>query len=232
MDMRELRSKLPSLLDMAGVEIVPVTLEVGDYVISPDIVIERKSVPDLIGSLNSGRLYNQAEAMARHYKTPALLVEFDQDRPFALADNTELPTEIDARDVRSKLVLLLLHFPSLRLIWSRSPHVTVRLFKELKKGRPEPDRETAALVGTETEGGGAGGKEGEGDAATRNLAAIDLLRKLPGVTVGNYKAIMAAVPTLAALAVTPQAELSKVIGKPNAALLYEFLHNRKAAALL
>jgi len=41
-------------------------------------------VSDLIGSLNSGRLYNQALAMTRHYSKPMLLIEFDQNKPFAL----------------------------------------------------------------------------------------------------------------------------------------------------
>ena len=31
------------------------TLEVGDYVLSPEMVVERKSLSDLFGSLNSGR---------------------------------------------------------------------------------------------------------------------------------------------------------------------------------
>jgi hypothetical protein len=35
---------------------------VGDYVLSPDIAVERKAVPDLIQSLASGRLYSQARA--------------------------------------------------------------------------------------------------------------------------------------------------------------------------
>lgn len=39
---------------------VPLTLEVGDYVLSPDICCERKSISDLKGSLASGRLYHQA----------------------------------------------------------------------------------------------------------------------------------------------------------------------------
>jgi DNA excision repair protein ERCC-4 len=46
--------------------------------------VERKSVSDLIGSLNSGRLYNQALAMTRHYNKPILLIEFDQNKPFTL----------------------------------------------------------------------------------------------------------------------------------------------------
>lgn len=51
--------------------------QVGDYLLSPDIIVERKAVPDLIQSLASGRLYSQAEAMARAYRSPLLLIEFD-----------------------------------------------------------------------------------------------------------------------------------------------------------
>ena len=57
-------------------------MQVGDYILSPDICIERKSISDLIGSLNSGRLYNQAIAMTRYYSKPMLLIEFDQNKPF------------------------------------------------------------------------------------------------------------------------------------------------------
>lgn len=31
-------------------------VQIGDYILSPDMCVERKSVSDLIGSLNSGRL--------------------------------------------------------------------------------------------------------------------------------------------------------------------------------
>ena len=55
-DMREFRSSLPSLLHAADILVVPATLTVGDYVLTPDICIERKSIPDLISSFNSGRL--------------------------------------------------------------------------------------------------------------------------------------------------------------------------------
>ncbi len=38
-----------------GFDLVPLTLEVGDYVLSPTMCVERKAVPDLIQSLASGR---------------------------------------------------------------------------------------------------------------------------------------------------------------------------------
>jgi DNA excision repair protein ERCC-4 len=83
-DMREFRSELPSMLHKRGFHIEPVTLEVGDYVLTPTICVERKSINDLIESLSNGRLYNQCNAMSRSYKTPILLIEFDRNKPFQL----------------------------------------------------------------------------------------------------------------------------------------------------
>ena len=50
-DMREFRSELPSLLHKRGIDIEPVTLEIGDYILTPDICVERKSISDLIGEV-------------------------------------------------------------------------------------------------------------------------------------------------------------------------------------
>jgi DNA excision repair protein ERCC-4 len=55
-DTRDLRSSLPFLLHLYGFEIEPLTIPIGDYILSPTICVERKSLPDLIQSLNSGRL--------------------------------------------------------------------------------------------------------------------------------------------------------------------------------
>jgi len=54
--MREFRSTLPSLLHASKMAVVPATLIVGDYILTPDICVERKSIPDLVSSFNSGRL--------------------------------------------------------------------------------------------------------------------------------------------------------------------------------
>ena len=113
-DMREFRSELPSLLHRRGIDIAPVTIDVGDYILTPDIAVERKSLSDLIGSLNSGRLYNQVrrfflfflrqrptdvrprafqvQSMSRHYAKPMLLIEFEHDKPFALQGKFYLST--------------------------------------------------------------------------------------------------------------------------------------------
>ena len=81
--MREFMSSLPNVLHQKGIRIIPVTLEVGDYVLSPLICVERKSIADLFQSFASGRLYNQVETMIRYYKIPVLLIEFSQDKSFS-----------------------------------------------------------------------------------------------------------------------------------------------------
>jgi ERCC4-type nuclease len=48
-DMREFRSELPSILHKRNIQVDPVTLEVGDYILTPEICVERKSISDLIG---------------------------------------------------------------------------------------------------------------------------------------------------------------------------------------
>ncbi|KAH7904295.1 restriction endonuclease type II-like protein [Hygrophoropsis aurantiaca] len=65
-DLREFRSALPLLIHAAGLRVRPATLTVGDYILTPEICVERKSVLDLIASFNSGRLYTQCELMSVH----------------------------------------------------------------------------------------------------------------------------------------------------------------------
>lgn len=89
MDMREFMSSLPNVLHQKGMHIIPVTLEVGDYILSPLICVERKSIQDLFGSFASGRLFHQVEMMSRYYRIPVLLIEFSQDKSFSFQVHTQ-----------------------------------------------------------------------------------------------------------------------------------------------
>uniref|UniRef100_A0AAY4AT46 ERCC4 domain-containing protein n=1 Tax=Denticeps clupeoides TaxID=299321 RepID=A0AAY4AT46_9TELE len=217
-DMREFRSELPSLLHRRGLDIEPVTLEVGDYILTPDVCVERKSVSDLIGSLQSGRLYTQCLSMTRFYRRPVLLIEFDPAKPFSLVARGDLRGEISASDVTSKLTLLTLHFPRLRLLWCPSPHVTAELFQELKRGRAEPDAAAAQAVTAES--------DTVAEATERySPGPYDLLLRMPGVTVNNCRALMRHAASLAHLLTLSRDALSHALGSgANARLLHDFLH--------
>jgi len=195
-DMREFMSSLPAVLYQQGFELSPVTLEVGDYVLSPTMAVERKAVPDLLQSLASGRLYSQAEALCKYYRTPILLIEFDGDKQWGLTHASELGLDIDSRSPGARLSLLLLHFPRLRLVWSRSLHATADMFGALKASGDEPDPAAAAAVGL-PEGTNAPGST---PAPLINTAALEVLKRMPGVTQAGARNLMATVGSLAEIA--------------------------------
>jgi DNA excision repair protein ERCC-4 len=154
--------------------------------LSPSICVERKSVPDLIGSFASGRLFQQCERMTRYYKVAVLLIEFDEHRSFGLQSVSSLGQDIAAGSITSKLVLLTLHFPTLRIIWMRSAHVTALMFDELKQNQMEPDGAEAEKIGLET-------ADAKGQFA---IVPQDILRKLPGINANNVTFVMNHVESL------------------------------------
>jgi DNA excision repair protein ERCC-4 len=139
-DMREFRSKLPGMLHQHGITIKPQTLVIADYILSPDIAVERKSIPDLKQSFRSGHLYNQIENLTRIYPKPILLIEFDSSEAFELASSDKLQQGgFSIHDLHSQLALLTKAFPKMRVCWSRSPAQTAQLFLALKRGKPQPN---------------------------------------------------------------------------------------------
>ena len=57
------------------------------------------------------------------------------------------PCHAQMHTLGSKLTLLALHFPRLRVIWSRSLHATADIFRALKANQDDPDPIEAQAVG-------------------------------------------------------------------------------------
>ena len=218
-DEREFRSKLPSMLDAQGFRVVPKTLQVGDYIFSPTICVERKSLPDLKGSLQSGRLFAQIEAMMRVYAHPILLIEFARDEHFSLASVDAADAgpvvssrEVSQHDLQTKVLLVAMHFPALRVVWSRSPQHTAAIFSHVREGHADPPI-PASSHPTDAP-----------DSSEYDPRA--LLETLPGVHHRNVGQIVRGVRSLSELACMSQEKIAALIGPADAALLYGFLHNR------
>ncbi|KAF8310984.1 hypothetical protein DL93DRAFT_2061523 [Clavulina sp. PMI_390] len=235
-DLREFRSSLPNLLDKANQLVVPLTLTVGDYILTPDICVERKSLPDLVQSFSSGRLYSQCELMSAHYKQPVLLIEFEENKSFSmelLADpksggpkpndakrgkgaDAPASTKIDPQSVQTRLVVLTLAFPRLRIIWSSSPYTTASIFADLKANNPEPNPFQALAKGKED---GVGDAEG-GD----NMTAEEVLRSLPGIGTKNYRYVMSKVESIKELCEMDLKSVQGLLGVEPGQACYDFLH--------
>ncbi|BEJ11286.1 hypothetical protein CspHIS471_0107080 [Cutaneotrichosporon sp. HIS471] len=228
-DIRELGALLPSLIDAAGIIVVPATLTVGDYILTPKMCVERKALPDLEQSLANGRLHTQCEAMSAHYEICILLIEFEEGkfgirtkedarRESAGRGTTEVDGWQDTFYLQSKLVLLALHFPRLRIIWSSSPHESVKILSDLKLNHDEPDEETAILKGSTAD---------DPDGLTphvENAAAVEMLRAIPGVSGHNVRHVMASVNTVRELVDLSAEDLKRILGDENGAKAYGFLH--------
>ncbi|KAA1477388.1 hypothetical protein DENSPDRAFT_933679 [Dentipellis sp. KUC8613] len=235
-DMREFRSTLPSLLHAAKLLVVPATLTVGDYILTPDICVERKSIPDLVSSFNSGRLYTQCELMSVHYKQPILLIEFEEHKSFSLEIIQDMKSYVKPSNkyppkkkpgpggdnapagppsIQSKLVLLTLTFPRVRIIWSSSPYATADIFRDLKSGAREPAYAAAVGVGAEDDAAAGAGVNGP---------AAELLRTLPGVTAKNAQYVMGRVGSVRELCEMSMREVQDVLGDEPGKACWEFLH--------
>jgi DNA excision repair protein ERCC-4 len=76
-DERERQSGVPEKLAQLEVRVYYSTLPVADYVVSPEIAVERKSLRDFVSSVYDGRLFMQASEISTVYRKPYIIVEGD-----------------------------------------------------------------------------------------------------------------------------------------------------------
>ncbi|MEM4261851.1 MAG: DEAD/DEAH box helicase, partial [Candidatus Diapherotrites archaeon] len=74
-DTREQASRIIPELQNYGMKVIIKQLEVGDFVLSNDVVIERKTISDFLSSLADGRLFNQLALMSSTYSAPLIILE-------------------------------------------------------------------------------------------------------------------------------------------------------------
>lgn len=119
-------------------------------------------------------------------------------------------------------MLLTLHFPRLRLIWSSSPHESVKILSDLKLNNPEPE-ELAAILKGSSAGGGPGGDTGL-LPGVENPGAVEMLRAIPGVSGHNVKYVMSRVEGIAELVDMQEAQVKDVLGEESGQKAWEFMH--------
>src|SRR3989337_4183530 len=74
-DEREKKSGIPDLLKAVGVNIEMKMLPLGDYIVAPETVVERKTINDLVSSIFDGRLFDQCTRLKQHFHNPIILME-------------------------------------------------------------------------------------------------------------------------------------------------------------
>lgn len=202
-DSREMRAKLPFFLYKAGNAVTIKVIDLGDYLIGKNKCIERKSIDDFISSLNTGRLYQQAQRLAHNFKTPILLIEFDDCKP-VLSDFDKI--EEFKNSYIARFCLFLFNFPSFQVIWSNSPIQSVRMIRDIQKKSNLEDF-----------------NENEIDPALH-----EILLCIPGISSFNVTRVSKEFRNLKDLAFSDQYRLEKTMDPVSAAKVFEFFRQKFA----
>ena len=86
-DERERKSGIPDLLREVGVKVEMTNLPIGDYIVAPETVVERKSVYDFISSVFDGRLFDQCNRLKEHFEHPTIIIEGNLDKIDQITEN-------------------------------------------------------------------------------------------------------------------------------------------------
>ena len=86
-DDREQKSGIPNLLKSVGLNVEMKTLPIGDYIVAPETIVERKSIRDLLASVFDGRLFDQCTRLKENFEHPIILMEGNVDEIEEITDN-------------------------------------------------------------------------------------------------------------------------------------------------
>ncbi|TKR76572.1 hypothetical protein L596_017691 [Steinernema carpocapsae] len=235
-DMREFNSELPTVLYKKGIDLVPSTVEVGDYILSDDIAVERKALDDLTQSLHSGRVFKQVQQMLSNYKHAVLLIESRDKFRMKMVNGGPFQGELSrrCRETRSLFTILVRSNPKLHCLWSMDPRNTAELFEELKMNQANPNLEKALAIKWDNEGNpdeepsSSSTSQEDGKKAKKvNPVLHRQLLHLPGLTGGDVDKIMRSniVKNVFEVATATEEKLIKAVGQnePQAKALHSFL---------
>jgi len=128
-DDREDKKLLKILTENANVKIN--RLEVGDYILSNRIGIERKSSNDFIESLIKGTLFPQILSLSNTFEVPILIVE---------GEDVYSIRNMDKRSIRGAIISAMVDF-RVRVIFTKNPEETVNFLVDISlREQKEKDR--------------------------------------------------------------------------------------------
>lgn len=165
-DERERKCGIPALLREAGLGLEVRTLPVGDYIVGPEAIVERKSVHDLVSSVFDGRLFDQCARLRDNFALPLIAVEGNPDEVEAVAENPLVFYGAVSR------VAIDYRIP---IVPTPSASHTARLLVALAARCAEARAAAGAYAGG---GGSGGGGGGGGDGATPPIPQGPYVKKI------------------------------------------------------
>ena len=100
-------------------------LEVGDYILSDAVVVERKTVEDFLSSVIDGRLFNQLTMMVSNYSAPLIILEGNLEELYTLRN-------IHENAIKGILASIALNY-RVPILYSRDEDDTVKFIFQIAK---------------------------------------------------------------------------------------------------
>ncbi len=188
-DSRELPTAVARELTRLDVEISGESLEIGDYVASEDVAIERKETGDFIQSLIDGRLFVQLSALRSAYRRPVLIIEGEQILGLRAVNPASIYGALASIAIRIQVPIL----------WTRNAEETANVLYRI--ARLEQVESNKPL------------RTRSGDAKGTDAEALEyILSGFPGVDTVTSRAILSEFGTLENVFSADQKDLQNVKG--------------------
>ncbi len=141
-DRREIRSGVARALESAGTDVILSTLEVGDYIVSDRVAIERKTDVDFLDSIidKDRNIFGQLSDLARTYDRPVLIIE---------GDNLYTARQIHPNAIRGVLASIATDF-GIPIISTRDAGDTASMIQVIAKREQVDEKRTPSLHGRKT----------------------------------------------------------------------------------
>ena len=139
-DSREQASTVTKDLFEKECKIIMKPLDIGDYVLSKDVCVERKTVEDFLASMLDGRLFSQMINLRENYEKPLILVEGNMEELYTLRN-------IHKNSIIGALTSIALDYNVPILNTKNASETAQHLFVIAKREQIAKDREVAIRIG-------------------------------------------------------------------------------------
>ena len=139
-DHREYRSNVVRNLAYKGTFVEPQQLDVGDYVLSSRIGVERKNVDDFLASLIEGKIFKQMAQLRDAYSRPVLILE---------GENLLTKRNISHNAIFGSLASITVDF-GIPILATKDASETADLLKVIAQREQREDKKAVAVRGEKT----------------------------------------------------------------------------------
>lgn len=141
-DNREFASRVVKELARLDCVVKPKQLEVGDYILSERVCVERKTAPDFLGSIFDQRIFAQLHDLKDSFPKPILIIE---------GHDLYSERNVHPNAIRGALACIAVDY-AIPILWTEGPEETAAmLFWIAKREQVDEDRCLAIRASRKTE---------------------------------------------------------------------------------